>query len=134
VDTGHVAPYGIEDTGALLTASENAGGHLIERHVGQTFDDLSARLDTTRLQTVSTFTTADEAASAVSTALQHNQQLLNDWVANGAPRKLELDAPFTGGTVLERGAAEAVTGTSVKVVLKGDGNGGWYVLTGFPKP
>ncbi|WP_396913792.1 RNase A-like domain-containing protein [Mycolicibacterium sp.] len=84
--------------------------------------------------TVSTFTSADEAAAAVSTALQHNQQLLNDWVAAGAPRKIELDAPFTGGTVLERGAADAVTGTSVKVVLKGDGNGGWYVLTGFPRP
>ncbi|KUH95809.1 hypothetical protein AU188_20910 [Mycobacterium sp. IS-3022] len=133
-DVGPVAQFGIEDTAALLAHSESSGGHLIERHVAQTPADLAARLETTKLQTVSTFVTAEEAASAVSTALQHNQQMLNDWVANGALRKLELDAPFNGGTVLERGAADATTGTSVKVVLKGDGNGGWYVLTGFPRP
>ncbi|BBZ18610.1 RNase A-like domain-containing protein [Mycolicibacterium gadium] len=134
VDDGATAQFGVEETAALLTHSESSGGHLIERHVAQTPADLAARLEATNVQTVSTFATADEAASAVSTALQHNQELLNDWVANGASRKLELDAPFTGGTVLERGAADAATGTSVRVVLKGDGNGGWYVLTGFPKP
>lgn len=29
---------------------------------------------------------------------------------------------------------EAVAGTSVRIVLKGEGTGRWYVLTGFPKP
>lgn len=134
VDTGHVAPYGIEDTGALLTASENGGGHLIERHVGQTFDDLSARLDSTKLPVVSTFGTVDEAAAAVSTTLQHNQQVVDEWISNGAVGKIELDAPFSGGEVLRRGSAEVVAGSGVRVVLKGDGTGGWYVLTGFPTP
>ncbi|WP_171054969.1 RNase A-like domain-containing protein [Mycobacterium sp. DBP42] len=133
-DAGHGAPYGVEDTGALLTASENAGGHLIERHVGQTFDDLSARLDSTRLPVVSSFDTADQAASAVSSALQHNQQTLDEWISNGAVGKLELDAPFSGGEVLRRGADEAMEGNGVRVVLKGDGTGGWHVLTGFPTP
>lgn len=133
-DVGHSAPYGVEDTSALLTASEHAGGHLIERHVGQTFDDLSARLDSTRLPVVSSFDTADEAASAVSSALQRNQQTIDEWLSNGAVRYLEIDAPFNGGAVLGLGSAEAVAGTGVKVVLKGDGNGGWYVLTGFPTP
>lgn len=134
VDTGHVSPYGIEDTGALLTASENAGGHLIERHVGQTFDDLSARLDSTKLPVVSSFGTVDEAAAAVSTALQHNQKVVDEWISNGAVGKIELDVPFSGGEVLHRGSSEAVAASGVRVVLKGDGTGGWYVLTGFPTP
>jgi hypothetical protein len=111
--TGHVAPYGVEDTSALLAASEATGGHLIDRHVGQTFEDLSGRLDSTRLPVVSSFGTADEAASAVSTALQHNQQVLDEWISNGATGKLELDAPFSGGDVLRRGATEASAGTGV---------------------
>ncbi|MGV9798775.1 RNase A-like domain-containing protein [Mycobacterium sp. NPDC003449] len=124
VDPGHVAPYGVEDTSALLAASEATGGHLIERHVGQTFDDLSARLEGTRLPVVSSFGTADEAASAVSTALQHNHQVVDEWISNGAVGKIELDAPFGGGEVLRRGTTEAEAGSGVRVVLKGDGTGG----------
>lgn len=133
-DAGPVGNFGFEDANALLQSSEANGGHLIERHVGMTADDLAARMESSGLQTVSTFATSDEAASAVSAALRENQDLLNSWVAEGAPRKLELEAPFDGGAVLVQGATEAVTGSTVRVVLKGDGNGGWYVLTGFPKP
>ncbi|MGE0218911.1 RNase A-like domain-containing protein, partial [Mycolicibacterium sp.] len=133
-DAGPVGNFGFEDATAILQSSEANGGHLIERHVGLTSDDLAARMESSGLQTVSTFATSDEAASAVSAAIRENQDLLNSWVAEGAPRKLELDAPFDGGSVLVQGATEAVTGSTVRVVLKGDGNGGWYVLTGFPKP
>lgn len=134
-DTGHVAPYGFEDTTALLTTSEAAGGHLIERHVGQTFDDLSARLaEGPRPGTVSTFATADEASTAVSTALQHNQAAIDAWVAHGATDRLRISVPFDGGAVLVRGATSTVPGTSVLVVLQGVGNGRWIVLTGYPKP
>lgn len=133
-DVGSVPRFALDDATAILHSSEANGGHLIERHVGMTSDDLAARMESSGLQTVSTFATSDEAASAVSAALRENQDLLNSWVAEGAPRKLELDAPFDGGSVLVQGATEAVTGSTVRVVLKGDGNGGWYVLTGFPKP
>ena len=102
--------------------------------LGQTVEDLSSRLDATRLPVVSSFGTADEAASAVSAALQHNRQIIDEWISSGAVGKVELDAPFVGGEVLRRGAAEAVAGSGVRVVLKGDGAGGWYVLTGFPTP
>ncbi|MFI5509122.1 RNase A-like domain-containing protein [Mycobacterium sp. NPDC051804] len=133
-DAGLVGQFGVEETAALLAHSESSGGHLIERHVAQTSADLAARLETTRLPLVSSFSTTDEAAAAVSTALQGNQQAIDEWLSSGAVRYLELDAPFNGGAVLERGSAEGVAGTGVRVVLKGDGNGGWYVLTGFPTP
>lgn len=133
-NVGPVTSFGVEDTTHLLATSEANGGHLVERHVGQTLEDLSARLETTRLPAASSFDTIDEAAAAVSTTLQRNSQVIDEWLANGAVRYLELDAPFNGGAVLERGSAQAVAGTGARVVLKGDGNGGWLVLTGFPTP
>ncbi len=134
-DAGPVGPFGVEETAALLSHSESSGGHLIERHVGQSFDDLSARLAAhPRLSEVSTFTSVDEAATAVSTALQHNQSVLDNWITNGATKTLIVTAPFDGGEVLVRGGVESVTGSTVKVVLRGDGMGNWHVLTGYVMP
>lgn len=132
-DAGPVGNFGFEDANALLQSSEATGGHLIERHVAQTVDDLSARLDSTKLPVVSSFGNADEAASAVSSTFQQNRAAIDAWLANGANGTLKLDAPFSGGTVLERGGA-LTPGTGVRVVLRGDGEGGWYVLTGYPTP
>jgi hypothetical protein len=134
-DSPSVGPYGFEDTSALLSASEASGGHLLQKHVGQSFDDLAARLAADpRPPAVSTFTTPEEAATAVSAALNQKQGAIDAWVADGAPDRLRLTVPFDGGSVLTRGASEAVPGTSMMVVLKGDGNGQWIVLTGFPRP
>jgi hypothetical protein len=134
-DTGHVAPYGFEDTNALLATSEASGGHLMERHVGQTVDDLAERLAANpKLGVVSTFVSVDEAGSAVNTALRHNQAALDHWIANGASKTRILTAPFDGGELLVRGAVESIPGRTVKLVLKGDGMGGWHILTGYLLP
>lgn len=134
-DAGHAAPYGFEDTSALLSGSESAGGHLLDRHVGQTVEDLSTRLDAgPRPGAVSTFSTAAEATTAVSAALQHNQAAVDAWVANGATDRLRISVPFEAGEVLVRGSTTTVPGTSVLVVLEGIGGGKWIVLTGYPTP
>ncbi|MGE2734736.1 RNase A-like domain-containing protein [Mycolicibacterium vaccae] len=133
-DAGSAGFFGFEDAGALLQSSEANGGHLIERHVGMTAEDLAARIDSTGLEVVSSFATPDEAAAAVSAAFHENREVIRSWIAEGAELKLELDAPFVGGAILEKGANETVAGSTVRVVLRGDGNGGWYVLTGFPQP
>lgn len=100
-DVGLTGFFELEDATAILHSSEANGGHLIERHVGKTFDDLSARLaDSPRLGNVSTFASVDEASSALSAALQENKNVFDDWIANGARGKLELVAPFDGGSVL----------------------------------
>jgi hypothetical protein len=131
-DAASAVTFELEDTSAFLQSSEANGGHLIERHVGRTFDDLSARLEAyPGLEQVSTFATVDEAAAALSTALNHNKNVFDDWIASGARGKLELVAPFEGGSVFERGSDSTVPGSSVKMILKSDGSGGWYVLTGM---
>ena len=45
-----------------------------------------------------------------------------------------VNAPFSGGSVLVRGASSPAAGTGVRVVLQGNGSGAYHVLTGFPVP
>jgi RHS repeat-associated protein len=118
-----------------LTGSENAGGHLLARHVSLTDADLAARLSSqSGITTASTFATRAEAEAAVARALDVNAAKVSTWTGAGANGRLVLNAPFSGGSVLQRGAAAAIRATGVRVVLQGNGSGGYYILTGFPTP
>jgi RHS repeat-associated protein len=118
-----------------LRASENAGGHLLARHVGKTEADLAARLAANPgMKAASTFASEAEAESGVATALNANGAKVASWASSGANGRLVLDAPFSGGMVLQRGAASSIQGSGVRVILQGDGAGGFHILTGFPTP
>jgi hypothetical protein len=118
-----------------LARSEAAGGHLVARHVGKSTADLAARLvREQRIPAASTFNSLAEAEAAVGGALQTNASRVANWVAGGARGRLTLDAAFSGGSVLARGASTAANATGVRVILQGNGSGGWHVLTGFPTP
>ena len=132
-----------EETGAFsrlaqpggLTVSENAGGHLLARHVGLSEADLAARLSSQPgITAASTFATRAEAEAAVAGAFDANAANVSAWTASGANGRLVLNAPFSGGSVLQRGAAAAAPGNSVRVVLQGNGSSGYHILTGFPTP
>jgi hypothetical protein len=82
----------------------------------------------------STFTTRAEAEAAVAGAFDANAANVSEWTGAGANGRLVLNAPFSGGSVLQRGAAAAAPGTGVRVVLQGNGAGGYNILTGFPTP
>ena len=56
------------------------------------------------------------------------------WVSGGARGRLVLDALFSGGMVMQRGASAATGGSGVRLVLQGNGSGGWHIFTGFPTP
>ena len=128
-------PGSSETAEQALARSEAAGGHLVERHVGESEAALSARLAReSRIPSASTFISFKEAVAAVETAFRSNATRVEDWVAGGARGRLVLNAGFTGGLVLSRGAAGTSVGTGVRLVLVGNGRGGWYVLTGFPTP
>jgi hypothetical protein len=114
-------------------ASENAGGHLLARHVGRTAADLAARLSSEQgIKAASTFVSRAEAEVAVSGAFDANAGEVANWIGTGAKGRLALNAPFSGGSVLQRGAAAAVSGTGVRVILVGVGISEYYILTGFP--
>src|SRR5262249_29453000 len=122
-------------TEQLLARSEAAGGHLVERHVGETAAALAARLAREpNIPAASTFNTFTEAVAAVGVALRTNAPRIANWVAGGTHGTLRLDAPFAGGSVLLRGAAQIIAGTGVRLILRANGGGGWHIHTGFPTP
>lgn len=125
---------GLDAASRLLIRSEAAGGHLIARHVGLADAELSARFAANpNISTASTFVSLEEASVAVNAALTQNAALVQTWIESGAIGKLNLDAPFTGGVVLTRAATDVMVGTATRVALAGNGTGGFFVLTGFPK-
>jgi hypothetical protein len=118
-------PDAARGASGILARSEAAGGHLIARHVGQTTEQLAARLaGNARLPAASTFNSLAQAEGAVGSALQANASQVSKWVAAGAGGRLVIDAPFSGGSVLMQGATSPVAGTGVRVVLQGNGSGG----------
>lgn len=116
-----------------LAASELEGGHLLARHVGLTEAELVARLAAEpTLRAASTFMTRAEAEGAMTRVIDANQVKLADWLNAGAPGRLRLDASFSGGMVLERGATAVVPGAGARAILVGNGTGRYFFLTGFP--
>lgn len=119
--------------GGGLVAHEAAGGHLLARHVGKTQAELAARLSTEpHLGAASTFATRAEAEAAVSHALNLRAEGISKWASSGPSDRLMVEAPFSGGTILFRGASSTVPGTGVRVILQGNGGGQWHILTGHP--
>jgi hypothetical protein len=127
------APFSNLVPGGGLAAHEAVGGHLLARHVGQSEAALAARLaGEPNLGVVSTFVNRTEAEAAISGVLSARAADVNAWVAAGARGRLVIDGAFSGGAVLQRGAAVALPGTGVKAILEGTGGGGWRIITGYP--
>lgn len=125
--------------GGGLAAHEQAGGHLIARHVGQTPAQLRARLIAEpRVPAVSTFIDRSVAEAAVDATLQANQAQISAWLRSASTRPLVLnqavDRPV--GLSLARGAVTPATVSNVRLVLMKDATMpmGYRVHTGFPTP
>lgn len=121
-----------EATRLIISASEASGGHLIKRHVGLSDAQLAARLSSERIPAASTFLSRVEAEAAVAKVLDSNQSKIDDWLRSGAVGKLELNAPFVGGRVLDKSSRSFSSGNSATVILRGDSSGNFHVLTGYP--
>ena len=121
--------------GGGLAAHEAAGGHLLARHVGQSEAQLATRLVAQpRIPAASTFLTRTEAEAGVSVVLDANAAQVSSWISSGAQGQIVIRGPFSGGLVLQRGAASATSGSEVVVVLRGTGGGAWRIVTGYPVP
>jgi len=123
-----------------LSVSEAAGGHLLAKHVGLlnnglTDVQLAARLASQpRILAVSTFASRAEAEAGVASVLKMRSSEIANWLGSGAKKPLTLNAPFSGGRVLLRGATSTVPGTGIRVILRSGGPNSYYILTGFPTP
>src|SRR5262249_31054465 len=80
-----LVPVTAEAVEQLLQRSEAAGGHLVERHVGESAAALADRLAAEpRIPAASTFNTFTEAVAGVGEALRTNAARVADWIRLGA--------------------------------------------------
>jgi RHS repeat-associated protein len=123
--------------GGGLAAHEARGGHLLGKHLGKTDADLLARLTAEpKISAASTFETREVAERVVAETIDANQTAITNWLASGNKNNLQL--PYHGTDAIGRGILRGKTVsqamTNAKVILKKDGAGGYFILTGYPAP
>lgn len=120
-----------------LIAHEQAGGHTIARHVGQTRAQLEARLLAERnISSASSFATPSTAEQVVADALGANQPQIHTWLRGTAGRlRIDYTAGRTTGFTLPRGAADMlpIQGARIFVVRDPTMPTGHRILTSFPQ-
>lgn len=131
-DSSSLAP------GGGLAAHEARGGHLIERHIGKTDEELLQRLESNSTITgASTFAdraTAEKIANEVLSNPQ-NTEKINRWL-NNPDSKPTLPLRYQGtditGRHVPRGSEIISEVTNARIVLKKNRDGS-FIITGYPE-
>ncbi|ALM83114.1 hemagglutinin repeat-containing protein [Bordetella sp. N] len=122
--------------GGGLQVYEDAGGHLIARHVGMSDADLANRLQTSNVPSASTFTDRAAAERAVSAAIDSNRTAIQNYLTGNANAYLAIEytSPTPVGTSLNRGDSSSVPVGNVRVVIAKDPtmSTGYRIITGYP--
>ena len=134
VDPGD--PVG-EVPGGGLEAHEDAGGHLIERHVGKSEQWLLDRVNRENISAASSFRDLPEAEHFVAQTIARHQDRIDAWVDGQGGNRLVIDATFDASTGIsvERGDSDASDVFSVKLVLERSSkleDIGYRIVTGYP--
>jgi predicted small lipoprotein YifL len=120
-----------------LERDERLGGHTLERHVGRSDAELRERLEhEPNISAASTWTNRETAERTIAEALHVERGRIESWMRRGRPRTnlaLHYDAGQVIGRSLRRGDTHAVECTRAVLVLRADGEGGFYVLTAYPE-
>ncbi|MEC1289071.1 T7SS effector LXG polymorphic toxin [Bacillus mojavensis] len=125
--------------GGGLAAHEAKGGHLLEKHVGKTDEELIERLRTDpnpHITASSTFkdrATAERIANSVLNDPKNIKKIEN-WIDD--PKKPKLMLKYKGdgeiiGRSVSRNSELVENVTNAKIILKKDNNGN-FILTGYP--
>ncbi|MGC2882017.1 ribonuclease YeeF family protein [Bacillus subtilis] len=125
--------------GGGLAAHEAKGGHLIERHIGKTDEELIERLRTDpnpHITASSTFKDRATAERIANAALNDpkNIKKIENWIDD--PKKPKLMLKYKGdgeiiGRSVTRNSELVENVTNAKIILKKDNNGN-FILTGYP--
>ena len=126
-----------EVPGGGLEAHENAGGHLIERHVGKSEQWLIDRVKRENVSAASSFRDLPEAERFVAETLALHQDRIDAWVGGQGGNRLVIDARFDASTGIsgERGDSSAQDVFSVRLVLERSNrleDIGYRIVTGYP--
>ncbi|WP_338087406.1 RNase A-like domain-containing protein [Lysinibacillus fusiformis] len=120
-----------------LAEHELKGGHLIERHVGKTDEELLKRIENNpNISGSSTFTNIDIAEKVTGEVLsdENNKKLIQSWL-NNPKSKSTLVLNYQGdeaiGRGVKRGSTTVEDKTNARIVLKKKGEEN-YILTEYP--
>ena len=125
------------DDGGLTAHELDPVGHTISRHVGQTADDLRARINSSRrLNAVSTFASLADAERYTYAALATHGSEIATWIESGATVKLELRTAFDhpiGQTMYRSEPGSLRDASSVTTVLRPDPTmpNGYRIVTSY---
>ncbi|MEW4059712.1 T7SS effector LXG polymorphic toxin [Bacillus siamensis] len=120
--------------GGGLAAHEAKGGHLIERHVGKTDEELIQRLQINKkIRASSSFTDRPTAERVANETLTKHKKEIEEWLKSDVNDPLPL--PYRGTEVIGRGVRkgsnEVKDMTNARIVLKKNEDGS-FILTGYP--
>lgn len=131
-----IAGTDIQVPGGGLQAHEDAGGHLIERHVGKTEGWLIDRVRSQNISAASSFRDLPEAEYFVAQTIAEHQQAVDSWRDGAGGRRLVIDASFDASTGISvtRNADAAQDVFSVRLVLERSDrlDIGYRIITGYP--
>ncbi|OPB22265.1 type IV secretion protein Rhs, partial [Pseudomonas fluorescens] len=121
----------------VLTTHENAGGHLIKKHVGRTDEQLAARFESEpHLPASSTFKTLEEAETIVSKSLATHQQEIIEFLSGTKDKLLIKDsANEIVGVSMLSGTKKSIPVYNLLLVIKRAPKmpEGYLLLTGYPE-
>ncbi|URZ07501.1 RNase A-like domain-containing protein [Clostridium felsineum] len=120
-----------------IVESKGNGQHVLSRHIGKTDAELLKRISSnSKITASSTFADETVANSVINSALMDSKNVnkINAWLKNGAKGNLPIS--YNGNTIIGRGVSQGSNAVNnlknAKVILKGNGNGGFDVLTAYP--
>ncbi|MBN2993755.1 RHS domain-containing protein, partial [Pseudomonas cedrina subsp. fulgida] len=140
--TGWVDPLGLSCTvgncpGGVLDAHENAGGHLLRKHVEQTDAQLVARLELEpAIPAASTFISKEKAEALVSKSLSnHRQEILTFLEGTKGKHIIKDNSSQPTGLSVIRGTTSPILVYKLILVLKRRPAmpDGYLLLTGYPE-
>lgn len=117
-----------------IKGNEGPRGHVFSKHVGKTAEELQARYQVEpMIRNSSAFPDEDTVVEVVRGALQQNRKDILDWLKSS--KTLNLGIGYSGAKPIGISVAKdgtVVSRTNATVVLKKDGNGGFYYHSAFP--
>ena len=121
-----------------LSADEAMGGHTLQRHVGKSDADLTARLEREpQISSASTYTDRATAETVVGAALRSESKAFASWRQRTGRRPnfaLRYRADRVIGRTMARGQSKSVPCDRAVVVLRWDDHRQrYYVLTSYPE-
>ena len=119
-----------------LSQDEDAGGHVLRKHVGRSDAELRERLERERnISAASTYTDRATAEQAVGEAIAASQGRIQRWLDRSGNRPnlvLDYDSSQPIGRTLNRGESGPQPCSHAVVVLKYSAPS-YYVLTSYPE-